>query len=248
MLTSNTVLGETETDISTFLKAKFTDIRQRHGLEASWPPSNVLSRIANCRGRLIYPFAMVHCLEHARRPQNLLDQALSNIPKDVGSEEKELDALYSVALRSEGNSVSFIWSLHLIQAGYFGDRVQEHLTAAFLSQFLGRSTDLKGLSADMAGLVEIPRDSSYPVSVYHRSILEFLNDQRRCGTLYISETSRFKLIAMRYMESCQSKWFFRRLFACNRLIELCTKAPARGQRVGIPFCERCSPSTHPFIC
>ncbi|RXW17310.1 hypothetical protein EST38_g8539 [Candolleomyces aberdarensis] len=198
-----------EAGVEPFLKAKFNQIRQRHHFDQSWPHSTLLPKLTtSSHGRFIYPFTLIRYLESSTwnsPKQDPLNQLSSS--NSVANPAKNLDELYSLALGSDSSDssnatqfVRWIWTTHLIQTGHFGEPVSEHLTAAFLHQFLGPVTNSDTLIGTFM-------DSSSPIRIYHRSLLDFLGDRTRCGPfkLYVQEPSRFSFIATRYVEVCKNK-------------------------------------------
>ncbi|KAJ3536258.1 hypothetical protein NMY22_g6111 [Coprinellus aureogranulatus] len=171
-----------DSDIDLFLRAKFADIRRRYRLSPSWPGEWVFSVLRRkSSGQFIYANTVVRFLETAKgHPQARLDNLLGSKWGVLSVNAKvlsPLDALYTHILNSSPEpelSVRWLGAIYGL-----GDR-----PALFVRQLLQEyEGQAEYLLEWLASLVHIPplEDDRSPFSFHHKSLLDYLGNEERCG-------------------------------------------------------------------
>jgi hypothetical protein len=204
-----------DADIRLFLEAKFANIRRRAGMSSpSWPGVPVLDRLVEmCSGQFIVPVTIIRWMESGL-PQRQLDAVLQlDLGVDIGNKNPfaTLDALYRHILKRANNpdddphlAVKWIRSIH---SGFGTDPVQgpfphETLTAKFWKQFFeDEEGELSYRLGPITSLISVPPpdNTSSPISIYHKSLMDFLSSPTRCGDLYVDQPSRNSFMAERFL-------------------------------------------------
>ncbi|TEB37304.1 hypothetical protein FA13DRAFT_1786478 [Coprinellus micaceus] len=154
-----------EADIALFLKAKFSEIRRQYRLPS--PPP------------FIYPATVIRFLRNGREPVHiLLERVLRLHSASPGSPHHALDLLYTHILTSNPDpllAAQWIWSINNTLA-----TMPALFTRQVLERFPGQA---EYLLASLVSLVHVPsyEDRESPYKLYHKSLVHFLLDSRRCG-------------------------------------------------------------------
>lgn len=169
-----------DADISLYLNAKFAEIRRRYHLPPSWPSKDIIEALVmKASGQFIYAATVIRFIQcRTRPPQVQLEHVLNLRQEDAGGNPfATLDVLYTHILNSSPDpKLAAMWIVT------FTSRLTS-FPAIFLRQLVEDYPGHAGyLLENLASLVQIPdRDdhlSSY--KLYHKSLLDFLADSRRC--------------------------------------------------------------------
>ncbi|RXW15849.1 hypothetical protein EST38_g10005 [Candolleomyces aberdarensis] len=186
-----------DADMALFLESKFANIRRESRLPSSWPSKDVRQTlIANASGQFIYVATVGRFMEGSGGgPDELLNQVLC-LPgfKASANALAPLDALYTHILNSSPDSFLSILCLNLI----FRERCFERITgygtdiapapATFVRLYLeSYPGQVSYAFRNLNSLVSTPsmEDHDSPYRLYHKSLVDFLEDRSRSGTLYV---------------------------------------------------------------
>ncbi|KAJ2934014.1 hypothetical protein H1R20_g3092, partial [Candolleomyces eurysporus] len=184
-----------DADMALFLESKFANVRRESHLPSSWPSKDVRQTlIANASGQFIYVATVGRFMEvSGGDPDELLKQVL-RLPgfKDSTGALAPLDALYTHILKSSPDPLlSILWLNLIFREGYLdhsrGLRTQSPAAAwvcLYLESYPGQASYM---FRNLNSLVSIPslEDHSSPYRLYHKSLVDFLQERSRSGTLYI---------------------------------------------------------------
>ncbi|RXW11453.1 hypothetical protein EST38_g14402 [Candolleomyces aberdarensis] len=202
-----------DADMSLFLECKFADIRRRYQLPASWP-SNAIKQtmVQNASGQFIYVATVMRFIEGpSAPPPELLDQVLQlRIGDGSANPFAPLDALYAHVLSSCPDPVvtvrwlSLIFVMRLLKSPS-GDPLSARFIRLFLESSPGEAS--YAMSSELNSLVSIPstEDHASPYSLFHKSLVDFLDDYSRCGSLYAGWESVSELYRTRYSQIWKNK-------------------------------------------
>ncbi|RXW14353.1 hypothetical protein EST38_g11500 [Candolleomyces aberdarensis] len=185
-----------DADMALFLESKFANIRRESRLPSSWPGEDVRQTlIANASGQFIYVATVGRFMEvSGGDPDELLKQVL-RLPGFKASTDAlaPLDALYTHILNSSPDPPLSILCLNLIfrercferKDRFGGDLGPAPATFVrlYLESYLGQvSYAFRNLNS----LVSAPsmEDHNSPYHLYHKSLVDFLQDRSRSGTLF----------------------------------------------------------------
>ncbi|RXW15962.1 hypothetical protein EST38_g9893 [Candolleomyces aberdarensis] len=204
-----------DTDITLFLEAQFNRLRRRYGLPSSWPPPEAIQTLVkNASGQFIYAATVVRFLDkgHRESPKALLEAILEvkAARKTTSNPLEQLDALYSHILESSPDPpLSIRWILTI---DWCATRAMLPIPLQFVAsnanmllQTDSESNEAEYLLGNLHSLVQIPSPSDQRTTrydFYHKSLIDFLEDDGRCGKLYI-------------------KWSDVKLFLCDRFTRAC---------------------------
>ncbi|KAJ3511577.1 hypothetical protein NMY22_g15606 [Coprinellus aureogranulatus] len=180
-------------DIERFLKSKFAGIRRRSGMsDVSWPSQEVIDRIVEMSsGQFIVPATVIRYVESGlprRQLEDVMrvqwDETRTKNPFAV------LDALYTHILNRSPDPhlavkwVSCITAFHKRKAGGWVEPVPAIFWRHFLEDTEG---ELNYLLMPLTSLLSIPlpEDQEAPITIYHKSLTDFLSSKNRCGELYL---------------------------------------------------------------
>jgi SpoVK/Ycf46/Vps4 family AAA+-type ATPase len=216
---------EPDVDIRRFFQAKFADIRRRAGISCpSWPGQSVLDRLVDMSsGQFIVPTTIIRWIE-AGIPQLQLAEVLKMNQVNSGRKRNPfatLDALYRNILERAHNpkddprlAVKWILCATAVAGGrhfLFSSPCLEP-SAMFWRQFL---EDVEGEMtyrlAPIVSLISVPLkgDTRGQVSIYHKSLTDFLESPDRCGDLYVEDTAYNSFIADRIVSTLKRESRFR---------------------------------------
>ncbi|KAJ3522896.1 hypothetical protein NMY22_g11687 [Coprinellus aureogranulatus] len=169
-----------DSDIALLLTAKLTDIRRRYNLPRSWASSAEISQLVErASGQFIYAATVLRFLESGKIPPARRLEYILRADADSSQPNPfaHLDALYRRILQSCPDALAAAkWIKWIINFDTY--------PAIFVNYFL---QDEPGqavyLLESLASLIHIPtsQEGDSPYKLYHKSLLDFLNDERRCG-------------------------------------------------------------------
>ncbi|KAF8967524.1 hypothetical protein BDZ97DRAFT_526631 [Flammula alnicola] len=202
-------------DIRTFLISKFNQIKKEHllgiYLPAIWPSEEDLDTLIHkASGQFIYASVVVKYTESPRhRPEDRLRVILGLSPslaKD--SPFAVLDALYHQILFSaeepekvlEILSYIILWVENPLEIG-FGLSDDRRRSPLYIEGVLGyQPGDLDILLSDMHAVLNIPRDRTHEISLYHASLGDFLLDPSRSQAFFIDVKKGHTRLARKYIQ------------------------------------------------
>ncbi|TEB24522.1 hypothetical protein FA13DRAFT_1739074 [Coprinellus micaceus] len=201
-----------DADIRRFLEEKFNKIRQEAGITSlSWPGEATLDRLVDMSsGQFIVPDTIVRWVERGI-PQQQLDDVLQ---LELRGHEAEnpfatLDKLFRLILERSPNPsrdphLVVKW-IRCIEGSHNDTSVAP--PAKFWKLLL---EDIEGevifRMKPLASLISIPPpDTSAPITIYHKSLIDFLSTKARCKDLYVDEMSHDSFIASRIVRILKNK-------------------------------------------
>ncbi|TEB24112.1 hypothetical protein FA13DRAFT_1391407 [Coprinellus micaceus] len=183
-------------DIESFLKSKFSIIQHRAGISKSWPGKEVVDRIVDMSsGQFIVPTTIIRWVE-AGVPQLQLAEVLELEQLKTGTKNPfaTLDALYSHILRRARNPeadpyLAVKWIL-CISSAIDSNQLRHPPSVKFWRQLLETTEgELSYRLAPITSLIAIPPpdDTLSPITIYHKSLIDFLSSPNRCGDLHVEK-------------------------------------------------------------
>ncbi|KAJ2926577.1 hypothetical protein H1R20_g10512, partial [Candolleomyces eurysporus] len=208
-----------DADIALFLQAKLSEIRRQYNLSPSWPSPEVLAiLIDQSSGQFIYAATVIRYLTTSRQgnPHTLLDRVLKVKPTSSKTNPfSYLDAFYTHILQSAPDpilAVKWLWTIRgRSPAGYalfiltqMG--VQLDMSPAFDINMLLQvdDGDAEHVLGDLHSLISIPppNDLTSPYRPHHKSLMDFMGDENRCGPLYVQDVHYNEFFCERFSEIC----------------------------------------------
>jgi hypothetical protein len=213
-----------DADIAFFLQSKFREIRRQYNLRPSWPSPEVLATLlAKASGQFIYVATVIRYITTSRQgnPQTLLDQVLKVKPIcSRANPFSHLDAFYIHILQSSPDpalAVKWLWTIKGKSPSgrglfivYNGDRV-DTAPACYMNMFLqANDGDAEHVLGDLHSLIGIPppHDLASPYRPHHMSLMDFLCDEDRCGSLYVNDVQHAEFLGERFLEICMREYIF----------------------------------------
>ncbi|TEB20244.1 hypothetical protein FA13DRAFT_1801189 [Coprinellus micaceus] len=188
-----------DADIARFLELGFTN--------PLWPDQPALDKLVDMSsGQFVVPTTIIRYIASGL-PQRRLKHVLGLDLAGIGTENPfaVLDALYRFILkRNQGHDydpytvVMWIWC---ITRGLRTSAPQA--SAQFWRQFLeNEEGELTHCMAPITSLVFVPppEDTSSPITVYHKSLIDFLSSPNRCGDLYADRATHDSFVADRIVK------------------------------------------------
>ncbi|KAJ2926589.1 hypothetical protein H1R20_g10509, partial [Candolleomyces eurysporus] len=201
-----------DADIALFLQAKFSEIRRRYKLSASWPSPEILATLLDqASGQFIYAATIIRYITTSRQgnPQILLDRALKAKSTSPGTNPfSYLDSFYTHILQSAPDPILAVKWLWVIK-GELPDRhpLFSSMGAALLVNLLLQSDDgdAEHVLGDLHSLINIPPsdDLESPYRAYHKSLYDYLGNEGRCGPLYVNDVDGAQFIWDRMFNICK---------------------------------------------
>ncbi|RXW16695.1 hypothetical protein EST38_g9159 [Candolleomyces aberdarensis] len=206
-----------DADMVLFLESKFASIRRDSHLPSSWPSDDVRQTlIANASGQFIYVATVGRFMEvSGGDPDELLKQVL-RLPgvKSSTNPLAPLDGLYTHILNSSSDPpLSVLWlDLVFRERCFEGVPGGSHHTNPRPATFVRLYLELYPGQASHAfrnlnSLVSTPPAENHhsPYRLYHKSLVDFLQDRSRSGTLYIEPKAVLEHFVDRYFQLWKSK-------------------------------------------
>ncbi|RXW24195.1 hypothetical protein EST38_g1635 [Candolleomyces aberdarensis] len=206
-----------DADITLFLEAQFNRLRRRYNLPSSWlPPDAIKNLVDKASGQFIYAATVIRFLEmgHREPPKALIETVLKMEFMKTSNPLEHLDALYAHILESSPDSplsVQWIISIHqLTMAGaMYTPNTGSVCTASNINLLLQKdpeSSEAEHLLGNLYSLVRIPPPSNQATAkydFYHKSLLDFLGDPGRCGTLSVATDEIDVFICDGFVRACK---------------------------------------------
>ncbi|RXW18548.1 hypothetical protein EST38_g7307 [Candolleomyces aberdarensis] len=200
-----------DADMRLFLDSKFANIRRESQLPSSWPGKDVRrTLIANASGQFIYIATVGRFMEvSGGDPEELLKQVLQ-LPGFKASTDAlaPLDALYSHILKSSPDPpLSVLWLTLIFREKYlerpaFNFSVSSGPAASFVRLYLeSYPGQASHVFRNLNSLVFIPsmEDHKSPYHLYHKSLVDFLQERCRSGNLYVESKVVLEHFVDRYL-------------------------------------------------
>ncbi|KAJ3521849.1 hypothetical protein NMY22_g12141 [Coprinellus aureogranulatus] len=180
-----------DADIRRFLQSKFADIRRRFGIsDILWPGKKDIDQLVEMSsGQFIVPSTIVRYVGSGL-PQKQLDDILQVARAKDGAKNPFalLDALYAhVIARSPNPRVAVMW-IQCFQnvENLVGNPLASHFWRKFFEEIEG---EFNYILTPLASLLSVPHheDRVLPVTIYHKSLTDYLTSEVRSGVQYVSE-------------------------------------------------------------
>ncbi|TEB33812.1 hypothetical protein FA13DRAFT_113183 [Coprinellus micaceus] len=171
---------EPDADIEVYLTARFAGLRYRYRLDSGWPGDGIVRRlVANASGQFIYAATVVRFVaDGTDPPPSQLERLLKIRPHDLDTNPfGTLDALYThVLMGSPSPRLAATWLLALNATSSLPARFCRLL----LEKERGQGEHILRPLASLIFIPDPPQDQELGYRVYHKSLLDFLSDERRC--------------------------------------------------------------------
>ncbi|KAF6765827.1 hypothetical protein DFP72DRAFT_1162559 [Ephemerocybe angulata] len=216
-------------DIRLFYKAKFAYIRRRFNLPPEWPGmEEVLFLVENASGQFIYATTVMRFVEGPslgsstqnalpideglRTPHQRLARILElparaqQAPGTMARSLEALDILYSSVLQTCAEpslSMQWVCAIRILGEGHAhgGLALAAHMRA-WLERSPGEEMYALG---PLSSLLYIPPPDRVECHVfYHKSFVDFFEDEFRCGELYVSPEQAYDFVAQRYFQTMEN--------------------------------------------
>jgi hypothetical protein len=203
-------------DITLFFEVHFSRIRRRYNLPDSWASSEIIQALVEkASGQFIYAATVIRVLDtgHQESPEALLDTILKmkSTRKTSSNPLEQLDTLYTHILESSPDpplSVRWIRSINALHLSrYPGHRTVSNIN--MLLQTDPESSEAERLLGPLHSLIRIPSPSDQattPYELYHKSLLDFLEDPNRCGKLCIKDEEAKRFLWDQFNRACASEF------------------------------------------
>ncbi|KAF8967550.1 hypothetical protein BDZ97DRAFT_1803944 [Flammula alnicola] len=187
-------------DIHTFLISKFDEIKQQHPLAIYlpliWPSEgDIFTLVDKASGQFIYASTIVKYIESPRhRPEDRLGFVLGLTPATArDSPFADLDALYHQILSSAADPERLLEVLACIILPSTGDHLtmyphetEDLRSPASIETILAyQPGDVDVILCDMHAILNVPRDRTRDIALYHASLADFLLDQSRSRDFFV---------------------------------------------------------------
>ncbi|TEB23161.1 hypothetical protein FA13DRAFT_1456565 [Coprinellus micaceus] len=200
-----------DTDIRRFLEAKFAHIRRKAGIKKAWPAPGAVDHIVDVSsGQFIVPVTIIRWVESGL-PQRQLDDVLQLARVAIKNPYAVLDALYFHILKRAHNPdddpLLVVKWIHSIQSALIQDSPGV-TPATFWRQFLeDEEGELCYRLAPITSLVYVPPpdDTKSPITIYHKSLTDFLSSPARCRDLYVDGKACNYFVANRILGVLKDK-------------------------------------------
>ncbi|KAJ2933239.1 hypothetical protein H1R20_g3800, partial [Candolleomyces eurysporus] len=209
-----------DADMALFLESKFANIRRESHLPSSWPGEDVpRTLISNASGQFIYVATVGRFMEvSSGDPEKLLKQVLQ-LPGFMASTNAlaPLDALYTHILSSSPDPpLSILWLNFIFREKYLEKQSWDPdrgpttrspaatLVRLYLESYPGQASHA---FRNLNSLISIPsmEDDNTPYRLYHKSLVDFLQERSRSGTLYVESKVVLEHFIDRYLHLWKSR-------------------------------------------
>jgi hypothetical protein len=195
-----------DADIRLFLEAMFSDIRRRYNLPWNWVSQEVVDRLVReASGQFIYAATVIRFLDNPRLgpPQQLLIQLLEWRSLDDSKPFAPLDALYNRILRTSPDPMLSVKWLAFINDHGNIDEMRLHVKY-ILESYPGQTEYVLGSLTSLIGITDAQGEPNF--HFYHKSLLDFLGDERRSSDLYVSQESLTQFVRELYRQVLGAYW------------------------------------------
>jgi hypothetical protein len=176
-------------DISIFLQYNLSFIAGERSLGAGWPGEQIVKRLVqNASGLFIWAATACRFIRKGKRfAAKRLDMILESNSTAINAAEKHLNEIYLTVLR------------HSISPDYTAEEAEElryklksllgsivtlfsPLSTQSLSKLVNTSQqEVDQTLDDLHAILDIPKDQTCPLRLYHPSFRDFLLNRERCG-------------------------------------------------------------------
>ncbi|KAF6754905.1 hypothetical protein DFP72DRAFT_1045742 [Ephemerocybe angulata] len=208
-----------DADVALFLRSKFSNVRRRFKLPQNWPSDDVIQLLVqDASGQFVYAATVMRFIEDpAQHPHAQLECVLKSRPADDGSKPfAALDALYTTILLTSPNpKTAVLWVRALPtestmrRARFFfhfyspEENIFQSPSALFVNQlFESIPGEAEYVLGTLSSLIHIPSpdDQVRPYTFHHKSFLDFIDDDERCGDLYVDRDTVLKFYRLRWFQ------------------------------------------------
>jgi hypothetical protein len=206
-----------DADIKRFLKAKFASIQRRTGIsDPSWPGKEVLDCLVQMSsGQFIVPVTIIRWV-NSGPPRRQLNDVLQLEWVDAGQKNpfETLDMLYYHILSRANNPVDdprlvVKWIAFINSAGkrqWYPLRPKPTPARLWRQILEDEEGEFSYRFAPIASLISIPPLDEKPVTMYHKTLNDFLSSPVRCGDLFVDTTMYDSLASARLLAILKSQF------------------------------------------
>ncbi|KAJ3522597.1 hypothetical protein NMY22_g11825 [Coprinellus aureogranulatus] len=172
-----------DADIRLFLESNFADIRRRYDLSPAWPTEDAIQGLVKAAsGQFIYAATVVRFLTSATvSPQVRLEFVQTLRCDEEGVKPfASLDALYTLVLGSSPEPTKAVRWISVF------NRQSQHSALFFKRLLQEYSGQADYILENLTSLIRVP-SPKHPNShygLYHKSLIDFFEDPRRCGQAF----------------------------------------------------------------
>jgi len=185
-------------DISVFFQQKLSVVKAEHGLSTPWPDEPTIQLLVErAAGLFIYAATTYRFIQDSADPKEQLSIILSG-EYTSASPTENLDKIYTKLLqysvigdRPPSKHEALLQSFRQIVGSIV--IISDILTIKNLANLLClRSGEVKKALDSLRSVLNIPKDESQPVRIFHPSFRDFLLDKQRCSDrrFWINEKER----------------------------------------------------------
>ncbi|KAJ3534857.1 hypothetical protein NMY22_g6736 [Coprinellus aureogranulatus] len=188
---------EPDVDIERFLCSRFVDVRRRYGIsESTWPGQPVIDLLIEMSsGQFIVPAVVLRYVESGP-PQRQLDEIikLGRAKTATNNPFAMLDAVYThIFDRSPDPLLAANWIRCIASFRALGSQSEGNSLPSFFWKHFLEDTEgeFSYILTPLLSLLSLPPsdDRRSPITLYHKSLTDFLSSKVRCGRLYSDEKS-----------------------------------------------------------
>ncbi|TEB34000.1 hypothetical protein FA13DRAFT_1730315 [Coprinellus micaceus] len=199
-----------DADIRQFLEVKLREIQRKYYLPDGWAPHDAIDRLVHsASGQFIYVATALRVVEDSSLPpQAQLTTVDASGPNPLAS----LDALYTAILETSPDpflagkwlvcfNTPWEWQSTYRSMAHTPTRHDDAPTwfkQAVLESFPVETVYLLGGLSSLISLTVTGDDGKFSIGFYHKSLLDFLQDERRSGSRCVSGADAVQLIKDRH--------------------------------------------------
>ncbi|KAF6755300.1 hypothetical protein DFP72DRAFT_847477 [Ephemerocybe angulata] len=194
-------------DIRLFYESKFTYIRRRFNLPPGWPGmEEILFLVENASGQFIYATTVMRFVEAPPLgTQNALpiDEGLRTPYQRLARILELPMRVHAPACSEPALSMKWLRAIRILGEGHAHGGVT---LAAHMRLWLEHSPgeEIYALGSLSSLLYIPPHDRVECYVFYHKSFVDFFEDESRCGELYVSPEQAYDFIAHRYFQTMEN--------------------------------------------
>ncbi|KAJ3508375.1 hypothetical protein NMY22_g16638 [Coprinellus aureogranulatus] len=195
-----------EADIRRFVESRFAEIfGVRLKLPIEWSPQQenaIRTIVRNSSGQFIYAAVAMNYIEQpGEPPQKKLNRILRGYSGRQAPQSpwfEPLDALYACILQTSPRPRDAVQWIQAIMELHSESGDSVNVVRGFLESGPGEMEDLLG---GLSSLLSI----THTFRFFHKSLLDYLGDKKRCGDLYIDSKTTIQFLQRRWYEVLKNK-------------------------------------------
>ncbi|KAF8816069.1 WD40 repeat-like protein [Phlegmacium glaucopus] len=200
-------------DIKRYLLSALQDIRERYGLDSSWPSEEDVEALATLSfGLFIFAATSIKFIEERNDsdPQGQLTRLLSGKELSTNAQSSpyhHLDKLYTQVLMHAFPDIAIQLSGRLKMILGSVVSLQEPLSPVYLENLLGLTpSTIRQTLVHLHSILILPDHDTQLIRLHHPSFVDFITDSNRCrdANFRVDSEKQHMLLAIRCLEAMQS--------------------------------------------